>query len=73
MSSISWEEAGQSYEADWRSENGIAAHKKVLLVDDTLTADAAYQLACEGTAMLCGSAGWTVQKRFFLHGTISYS
>lgn len=52
MSSISWEEAGQSYEADWRSENGIAAHKKVLVVDDTLTADAAYQLACEGTAML---------------------
>ena len=52
MSSISWEEAGQSYEADWRSENGIATHKKVLVVDDTLTADAAYQLACEGTAML---------------------
>ena len=52
MSAISWEEAGQSYEADWRSENGIAAHKKVLVVDDTLTADAAYQLACEGTAML---------------------
>jgi methylase of polypeptide subunit release factors len=50
--SISWEEAEQTREADWRSENGVAAHKKVLIADDVLTADAAYRLACEGTAIL---------------------
>jgi methylase of polypeptide subunit release factors len=49
---IHWEEGGQSRSARWHSENGIAAHKKVLLGDDTLTADVAYRLACEGTAIL---------------------
>jgi methylase of polypeptide subunit release factors len=49
---IHWEEGGQSRSTRWHSENGIAAHKKVLLGDDTLTADVAYRLACEGTAIL---------------------
>jgi methylase of polypeptide subunit release factors len=50
--SIHWEEGGQNCKAVWHSENGIAAHKKVVIADDTLTADDAYHLACEGTAIL---------------------
>ena len=36
----------------WRSEAGLPPPKRVVLVDDTLKADTAYRLACEGTAML---------------------
>ena len=49
---ISWEEGGEVRSVLWRSEAGVAPHKRVVIVDDTLTADAAYRLACEGTAML---------------------
>jgi hypothetical protein len=51
-SSIHWEEGGQTCSAVWHSENSIAAHKRVVIADDTLTADDAYRLACEGTAIL---------------------
>ncbi len=51
-SSVHWEEGGQARSAVWHSENGIAPHKKVVTADDTLTADDAYRLACEGTAIL---------------------
>ena len=36
----------------WRSEAGLPAPRRVVLIDDTMTADAAYRLACAGTAML---------------------
>lgn len=36
----------------WRSEAGLPPPKRVVLVDDTLTADLAYRLACEGVALL---------------------
>ena len=49
---IYWGEGEQSYSAKWHSEHGIAPHKKTQIADDTLTADIAYRLACEGTAML---------------------
>jgi methylase of polypeptide subunit release factors len=49
---IQWEEDGQIHLAKWHSENGIAPHQKIQVADDTLTADIAYRLACEGTAML---------------------
>ena len=49
---LQWEEGGQICSAHWHSENGIAPHKKIQIADDTLTADIAYRLACEGTAML---------------------
>jgi len=49
---IHWSEGEHSYSAKWHSENGIAPHKKIQIVDDTLTADIAYRLACAGTAML---------------------
>jgi methylase of polypeptide subunit release factors len=50
--SIHWNENEQACAALWHSENGIAPHKKVVTGDDTLTADNAYHLACEGTAIL---------------------
>ncbi len=49
---IQWDEGGQICSAKWHSENGIAPHKKIQIIDDTMTADTAYCLACEGTAML---------------------
>lgn len=49
---IQWNEGGEICSARWHSENGIAPHKKIQIADDTLTADIAYRLACEGTAML---------------------
>ncbi|MFZ2325778.1 MAG: methyltransferase, partial [Rhodoferax sp.] len=49
---IHWTEAGLPCSALWRSERAAPAPKKVVLADDTTTADAAYRLACEGTALL---------------------
>ncbi len=49
---IHWLEADQPRSALWRSEAGVNPPKRVQVVDDTLTADAAYRLACEGTALL---------------------
>lgn len=49
---LQWLEGDQTRSAKWHSENGIAPHKKIQIADDTLTADIAYRLACEGTAML---------------------
>ena len=50
--SIAWTEAGEACQARWRSERAAPPPKRVLLADDTLSADAAYRLACEGTALL---------------------
>ena len=36
----------------WRAESGAAAPRRMVLADDTTTADAAYRLACEGTGLL---------------------
>lgn len=52
MVSIRWEENGTSQSALWRSENGSPPPKRVVIADDATTADAAYRLACEGTALL---------------------
>lgn len=49
---LHWTEADQACSAQWRSERGATPPKRVVLADDTLTADAAYRLACEGTALL---------------------
>ncbi|TCP11356.1 methylase of polypeptide subunit release factors [Crenobacter luteus] len=49
---IHWTEAGQDRSAAWRSESGAAPPKKVMIADDTLSADKAYKLVCEGTALL---------------------
>lgn len=36
----------------WRSEAGVAPPTRVQIADDTTTADVAFRLACEGTAVL---------------------
>ena len=49
---LQWTETGEPCEALWRSEGGLAAPRRVQVVDDTISADAAYRLASEGTALL---------------------
>jgi tRNA1(Val) A37 N6-methylase TrmN6 len=49
---IIWQEAGKKCSARWRSESGLPPPKKVVVADDTLKADEAYRLACEGTYFL---------------------
>lgn len=49
---ISWSDSGQTHEARWRSESGASAPRRVVVADDTLPADTAYRLACEGTGLL---------------------
>jgi SAM-dependent methyltransferase len=49
---ISWTEAGEARSARWRSERGMPPPRRVVIANDVMTADAAYRLACEGTAML---------------------
>jgi len=52
MTRIEWLEGGETRSAQWRSESGWPAPKKVVLADDTMSADAAYRLALDGTALL---------------------
>ena len=47
-----WTEEKQGKGALWRSERGALPPKRVVLADDTLSADSAYRLACEGTGLL---------------------
>jgi methylase of polypeptide subunit release factors len=49
---VNWTEAGESRAARWRSENGAPPPRRVMVADDRITADAAYRLASEGTALL---------------------
>ncbi len=49
---IEWTEQGQPQRARWRSERAAPPPRRVVCVDDTMPADAAYRLACEGTALL---------------------
>ena len=50
--SLSWTENGAECHGLWRSERNAAPPKRVVIADDTLNADSAYRLACEGTGML---------------------
>lgn len=49
---MQWQEQGQPQSAPWQSEAGLPPPKKVQLADDTLSADAAYRLVSQGTALL---------------------
>jgi SAM-dependent methyltransferase len=49
---IHWTESGQEHLAHWRSERNAPPPRHVVPADDTITADAAYRLACEGTSLL---------------------
>ena len=52
VTEIRWEEAGEQRSALWRSESGWEPPRRVVIADDTLTADVAYRLAKSGTGML---------------------
>ncbi|MDN4058299.1 class I SAM-dependent methyltransferase [Massilia sp. YIM B02769] len=52
MTRIEWVEGGQQRSALWRSESGWPAPKKVAIADDTMSADTAWRLALDGTALL---------------------
>ena len=50
---IRWTEPnGMSSAARWRSEAGLPPHLRVQVADEQMSADTAYRLACEGTALL---------------------
>ncbi len=49
---LHWTEGDAARSARWRSERGAPPPKRVLLADDTMPADTAYRLACEGTGLL---------------------
>jgi SAM-dependent methyltransferase len=49
---LEWVEQDQQRSARWRSEAGSAPPRRVQLADDTMTADAAFRLASEGTGLL---------------------
>ncbi len=49
---IHWQEAGKTKTGVWHSENAAPVPKKVQIADDTIKADDAYKLCCEGTALL---------------------
>ncbi|MCB5907072.1 methyltransferase [Streptomyces pinistramenti] len=49
---VEWTEADEARSARWRSENGAPPPRRIVIADDRMKADAAYKLACEGTALL---------------------
>jgi methylase of polypeptide subunit release factors len=49
---ITWQDQGRTLQALWRSERGAPPPARVVLADDTLPANTAYKLACEGTGLL---------------------
>ncbi|MCM2288072.1 MAG: class I SAM-dependent methyltransferase [Sulfuritalea sp.] len=49
---ICWDEDGAAHSARWHSEAGAPPPRRVVVADDRITADAAWRLACEGTALL---------------------
>ena len=52
MASIHWTEGEKSFDARWLSFSGAPAPARVVRVDGKLTADEAYGLACQGTALM---------------------
>ena len=49
---VHWTEGGEARSARWRSESGAPPARRVVIADDQITADDAYGLACQGTALL---------------------
>jgi methylase of polypeptide subunit release factors len=49
---IHWIEGGAERSARWHSESGLQPPKKVVLADDTMSADTAYRHALDGTGLL---------------------
>jgi len=49
---IQWLDDGKAFEAQWRSYSGAPPATRVVVADGKMTADEAYGLACQGTALL---------------------
>ncbi len=49
---VNWFEADENRSARWRSESGAPPPKRVMVADDTLSADVAFRMASEGTTLL---------------------
>ena len=49
---VHWTQDGRECSARWHSERGAPPPKNVVVTDDTLKADDAYGLACQGVALL---------------------
>ena len=49
---LQWEEGSTQHKARWLSQSNHAPPKRIVIVDDTTTADEAYRLANAGTSML---------------------
>jgi SAM-dependent methyltransferase len=49
---VHWTEGGKACSARWRSESGAPPARHVVVADAQITADDAYGLACQGTALL---------------------
>jgi SAM-dependent methyltransferase len=49
---IQWLDDGNAFEALWRSYRGTPPAARVVIADGKMTADEAYGLACQGTALL---------------------
>jgi methylase of polypeptide subunit release factors len=52
FATVHWIEDGETRSARWQSERGAPPPARVAIADDGMTADAAYGLACQGTALL---------------------
>ncbi|QNF95517.1 class I SAM-dependent methyltransferase [Janibacter sp. YB324] len=52
METIRWVDRDRDHEAEWHSESGAPVPERVVVADDTMTADAAMRLASRGTAIL---------------------
>lgn len=49
---LQWQHQGKDFQAAWHSESAAAAPRRIQVVNDSLSADTAYRLACEGTSLL---------------------
>ncbi len=49
---IHWFEGGSAFEARWHSHGGTPPATRIVVADGKMTADEAYGLACQGTALL---------------------
>jgi methylase of polypeptide subunit release factors len=49
---LHWSEQGIEHDARWRSERGAPPPRSVVVVDDRISADEAYGLACQGVGLL---------------------
>ncbi|MFE9243721.1 methyltransferase [Nocardiopsis sp. NPDC006938] len=52
VSTLNWTQDNTSHTLRWHSESATPPHRRVVGADDRTKADAAYRLACEGTALM---------------------